>query len=145
MTLEFQVVVDAAQPHPLAAWWAETLGWAVEPSDPDFIRRMITAGMASEADTMIFNGVLVWCLGAAIRHPEESAGGPHPRILFQQVPEAKAVKNRLHLDLRVGPDQVQAEADRLTGRGATVLHRGQLGPHWWLTLADPEGNEFCVT
>jgi hypothetical protein len=40
---------------------------------------------------------------------------------------------------------VQAEADRLIERGATHLHDGQQGPHGWLTLADPEGNEFCVS
>ncbi len=41
MPYEFQVVVDCAQPHVLADWWARTLGWTVEPVDEDFIRKMI--------------------------------------------------------------------------------------------------------
>jgi Glyoxalase-like domain len=47
--------------------------------------------------------------------------------------------------VRVGEDQAEAELARLTGRGATFLHRGSQGPHTWVTLADPEGNEFCLT
>jgi hypothetical protein len=66
-------------------------------------------------------------------------------VLFQEVPEAKTVKNRLHLDVRVGPDRREAEVDRLVGLGATELWRGAQGPYAWATLADPEGNEFCVT
>ena len=55
------------------------------------------------------------------------------------------MKNRLHLDVFVGAENVRAEADQLIGRGATYLHDGQQGPHRWVTLADPEGNEFCVS
>lgn len=143
MPYDFQIAVDARSPHALADWWAETLGWQVEPSDEAFIKRMITEGMASEADTMTHNGALVWREGAAIRHPGGLTAGP--RILFQAVPEAKTVKNRWHLDVRVGEPQVEAEVARLAGRGATFLHRGTQGPHWWVTMADPEGNEFCVT
>jgi predicted enzyme related to lactoylglutathione lyase len=61
------------------------------------------------------------------------------------VPEAKTVKNRVHLDVRAGPDNIEAEVARLAAAGATVLYRGQQGPHGWVTMADPEGNEFCVT
>lgn len=60
MAYEFQVTVDCAEPHNLADWWAETLGWQVEPSDEAFIRRMISAGYAAESDTQLHNGVLVW-------------------------------------------------------------------------------------
>jgi hypothetical protein len=141
MAYEFQVTIDSAAPHPLADWWAEALGWQREPSDEAFIRRMIDAGYATDADTMRHNGELVWVEGAAIRHPT----GPAPRVLFQLVPEPKTVKNRVHLDVRVGPEQVDAEVARLTARGATVLHRGQQGPHSWVTMADPEGNELCLT
>jgi hypothetical protein len=45
----------------------------------------------------------------------------------------------------VGEAHVEAEVARLTGSGATFLHRGRQGPHTWVTLADPEGNEFCVS
>lgn len=145
MPFEFQVTVDAEQPHPLARWWAAALGWVVEPSDEAFIKKMVAAGMATEKDTMTFEGTLVWRRGAAIRHPGELGGGPHPRVLFQQVAEMKSVKNRLHLDIRVGQEQVRAEADRLIGLGASFLHDGQRGPQRWITLADPEGNELCVS
>jgi predicted enzyme related to lactoylglutathione lyase len=61
------------------------------------------------------------------------------------VPEPKSAKNRVHLDLRIGEDDVAAVVERLTAAGATILHEGQQGPHAWVTLADPEGNEFCVS
>jgi len=149
MAYEFQVVVDATDPHTLADWWALTLGWTVEPSDEDFIRRMVAEGYASEEETTTHNGVLVWKTGAAIRHPDSPLGGdgtaPLRRVLFQWVPEAKIAKNRMHLDVRVGPDKREETVAALTERGATFLHRGQQGPvHRWVTMADIEGNEFCV-
>jgi hypothetical protein len=144
MAFDFQIAVDASHPHVLADWWAETLGWVVEPSDENFIRRMIAEGYASDDETMTHNGSLVWKEGAAIRHPDEPSGLAKPRILFQLVPEPKTVKNRVHLDVRVGEQNVEAEVEKLTERGATDLHKGSQGPHWWVTMADPEGNEFCV-
>ncbi len=143
MALNFQVTVDCADPHPLADWWAAALEWDVEPSNPDFIREMIGQGLAGEDDTTTHHGVLVWKSGAAIRHPDPDAG-PGARILFQQVPEAKTVKNRVHLDVRPGQHDAEDIVTRLTAQGATVLHHGQQGPHRWVTLADPEGNELCV-
>jgi predicted enzyme related to lactoylglutathione lyase len=64
-----------------------------------------------------------------------------PGILFVRVPEAKTVKNRLHLDFR--PDDRDAEVDRLLEMGAARIDGGQ-GEWPWIVLADPEGNEFCV-
>ena len=145
MAYDFQVTIDAADPHEQADWWATTLDWVVEPSDEAFIRRMIAAGHAGEADTTTHNGVLVWRTGAAIRHPDSPERGPRKRVLFQLVPEAKTVKNRVHLDVWVGPDNVEQTVARLTERGATFLHRGRQGPHTWVTMADREGNEFCVS
>ncbi len=141
----FQVVVDCADPHRQADWWAQTLHWVVEDSDEAFIRRMISQGYATDADTTVHNGVLVWREGAAIRHPDDAATGIRRRVLFQLVPEPKTVKNRVHLDVWVGADAVEAEVARLVERGATVLHHGRQGPHTWVTLADPEGNEFCLS
>ncbi|MBF6181211.1 Glyoxalase-like domain [Nocardia otitidiscaviarum] len=138
MGYEFQVVVDCADPHTQADWWAEALGWEVEPQDEDFIRTMVAQGHASEDDTTTHRGKLVWKIGTAIRHPER------PRVLFQLVPEAKTVKNRLHLDIRVGDERRAAEVERLTELGAKPLHEGRQGPFSWVTMADPEGNEFCV-
>lgn len=143
MAYDVQIVIDSARPHELADWWAETLGWPVEPSDEGFIRTMVAEGYATEDDTTTHNGVLVWKEGQAINHPGGRESG-RPRILFQLVPEAKTVKNRVHLDLRTGDDPAESVVERLVARGATVLHRGQQGPHRWVTLTDPEGNELCV-
>ncbi|MCX5522333.1 VOC family protein [Streptomyces bobili] len=64
-----------------------------------------------------------------------------PGLVFVHVPEAKTVKNRLHLDFR--PDDRQAEVDRLPALGARHADIGQ-GEQSWTTLVDPEGNVFCV-
>ena len=141
MALDFQVTIDCSAPHVLADWWAEALGWQVEQQDESFIRRMVQSGAASEADTTEHRGALVWKVGAALTPPE--AG--RPRVLFQAVPEPKTVKNRMHLDVRVGAEHREAEVNRLLALGATELWRGAQGPYEWVTLADPEGNEFCVT
>jgi Glyoxalase-like domain len=138
-----QVVVDCAEPHPLADWWAEVLGWQVEPQDEAFIRSMVDQGFATDADTTTHNGALVWAAGAAIRHPEGLERAP--RILFQQVPEPKTVKNRVHLDLRSTAEPSLAERDRLLGLGASEIGGGQQGPQVaWVVLTDPEGNELCL-
>jgi hypothetical protein len=79
----------------------------------------------------------------ALEPPEGSpADGVSPDILFVQVPEGKASKNRLHLDLR--PDDQGAEVDRLEGLGARRVDVGQDDTATWVVMADPEGNEFCV-
>jgi hypothetical protein len=54
------------------------------------------------------------------------------------------VKNRVHLDLHVGPERRDEVVARLVALGGQVLWEGHQGPNDWLTLADPEGNEFCV-
>ena len=141
MAFDVQVTIDSAAPHDLADWWAEALGWRVEQQDEAFIRRMVDTGAASEEETTRHRGALVWNVGAAIRSPDPD----RPRVLFQRVLEGKTVKNRLHFDVRVGADRREAEVARLLGRGATELWRASQGPFEWVTLADPEGNEFCVT
>ena len=75
--------------------------------------------------------------GIELRNPT----GAGPTLLFLNVPEAKTVKNRLHLDFV--PDDQAAEVDRLVAMGATPVDVGQ-GEQTWVVLADPEGNEFCV-
>jgi hypothetical protein len=141
MAFDVQIAIDCSAPHELADWWAEALGWQVEPQDETFIRRMIEIGAASEEDTTRHRGALVWKLGAAITSPDPG----RPRMLFQRVPEPKSVKNRMHLDVRVGPERREAEVARLLKLGATELWRASQGPQEWATLADPEGNELCVT
>jgi predicted enzyme related to lactoylglutathione lyase len=65
-----------------------------------------------------------------------------PALLFQPVPEEKAGKNRLHLDLAPADGDQRAEVERLVVLGAKVLDDPPDDP--WIVLADPEGNEFCV-
>lgn len=141
MAYDVQVTIDCERPHELAEWWAETMGWAVEPSDGDFIRGLVDQGHAEEADTMVFRGNLVWKIGAAITNPDNPGS---PRVLFQTVPESKTVKNRMHFDVRVG-DERETVAQTLVERGATILYRDSQGPFDWITMTDPEGNEFCLT
>lgn len=143
MAYDVQVVIDSAQPHVLADWWADAFGWEVEPSDEDFVRKMVAEGHAPEEATTTHNGRLVWKEGAAINHPGGRESG-RPRLLFQLVPEPKTVKNRVHLDLRPGVEDVEAEVQRLLAEGATFLHHGRQGPATWTTIADPEGNELCI-
>ena len=64
-----------------------------------------------------------------------------PGLVFVPVPEGKAVKNRLHIDLN--PDDQAAEVVRLESLGAKRVDIGQ-GEVRWVVMADPEGNEFCV-
>ena len=116
----------------------------MEDSDPDFIRRMIAEGHATDDDTAVHDGQLVWKEGAAIHHPDDDASGSRRRVLFQLVPEPKTVKNRVHLDVLVGADRLRQEVERLRAMGATVSHEGQQGPNAWVTMQDPQGNEFCV-
>ncbi|MFI7101579.1 VOC family protein [Streptomyces sp. NPDC050161] len=73
-----------------------------------------------------------------------SAKGVGPYLEFLRTPDAKTVKNRVHLDLRpyAGGDQA-AEAARLRALGAVDIDLGQ-GDVPWTVMADPEGNEFCV-
>lgn len=147
MPIEFQVTVDCADPHELAAWWAETLEWELEPTNEEFIRQMVAQGFATQAETRQWRGQLWWATGAAIGLPDAAAVVGCRRMLFQQVPEGKTVKNRVHLDLRLlaaGGD-LDSARESLLARGATFLHEGSQGPHRWYTMTDPEGNEFCVS
>ncbi|MFC5815261.1 VOC family protein [Nonomuraea harbinensis] len=116
------VVVDCAHPASLARFWAAALdGYAVAPYDDAELARLRAQGIDDPEDDPT---VLV-------------EGGP-PRLWFQRVPERKAGKNRLHLDLQA--EDREAEVERLAGLGAAVLDRREE----WTVLADPEGNEFCV-
>jgi predicted enzyme related to lactoylglutathione lyase len=112
------LVVDAADPSRLARFWAGALGWEVAPEEPD------------EVD--------VWPAGFS--YPDSSA----LPLVFVPVPEPKAGKNRVHLDLATESARHQAaEVERLLALGAAPIDIGQ-GNVPWTVLADPEGNEFCV-
>ena len=87
-------------------------------------------------------------LGYKITYEEpdevEIRSGPDdlPGLIFVPVPEMKAGKNRLHIDLR--PDDQVAEVERLVNMGARHVEVGQADAATWVVLADPEGNEFCI-
>ncbi len=145
MAYNIQIAVDCRNPHQLADWWAETLEWAVEPQDEAFIRSMIDQGFAMESETQLHKGRLVWRAGAAIRPPEElDAKKPQRRLLFQTAPEGKTVKNRVHWDVALDGRNKDEVRKALEARGATFLWTASQGPHEWRTMADPEGNEFCI-
>ncbi len=77
--------------------------------------------------------------GAEIRDPK----GEGWRLTFFIVPEGKAVKNRLHLDLRP-PESMAKEVERVKALGASELRLVEEGGSFWTVMFDPEGNEFCV-
>lgn len=144
MAYSLQIVLDCHDPHVLADWWAETMGWQLEPSDEALIRSMVDQGFATEEQTLIHNGVLVWKDGQAITAGTAATQG-QPRILFQRGVQEKAGKNRIHWDVRLGGDDKAAVREKLEARGATFLWEASQGPHAWFTMADPEGNEFCIS
>ena len=109
------------------------LGLVLDCTDPDALGRF-WADALGYTNAGRFGGYVVLL-------PSEP--GP-PKLLLQQVPEAKAGKNRMHADLHV--DDIEAEAARLQALGATRVEPGtttELGTTWIL-MADPEGNEFCI-
>ncbi len=139
MTTPFQIAIDADDPHRLNRFWAEAMGYEIE-DHHDIVRQVLDAGHVTPDETIEVDGRLAFKTAAASRDP----AGVAPRLLFQHVPESKTVKNRVHLDLHVGDERRDAEVERLTALGASRLWDGQQGPQRWVTMADPEGNEFCV-
>jgi predicted enzyme related to lactoylglutathione lyase len=111
------ITVDCADPYRQAVFWSEVTGWQEDPNDTN--------------------------------HPDDPEGrivSTHGiSLLFIPVPEGKAVKNRMHLDLIPTARTRDEEVARLLGIGATLVgdYREPDGTGW-VTLADPEGNEFCV-
>jgi hypothetical protein len=119
------IVFDARHPASAARFWAAALeGYDIAPYDQAELDRLHAAGIDDPQDDP---AVLV----------QASSPGT-PRLWFQLVPESKAVKNRVHLDLTCA--DVNAEAERLAKLGAHVLAERPT----WVTMADPEGNEFDV-
>jgi hypothetical protein len=148
MAVPYKIVVDCADPHRLADFWADALEYVVEDNSA-LIQDLLDGGQVPEAAVTRVRGVLAWPDAAAIRDPDHpfdprTGIGRGGRVLFQKVPEPKAVKNRVHLDLHVGPDARAETVERLKRRGAMVLWEGSVGPSSWVTMADPESNEFCV-
>ena len=138
---EFQVTFDCADPERVARFWCDVLGYVVPPppegfeSWDDFDRSLPAEHQGSAFACVDPHGV-------------------GPRMFFQRVPEGKVVKNRLHLDVRVGTGMVgeerlaalEAECARLLPLGATRV-RLMLADDFnesCLVMQDVEGNEFCL-
>jgi hypothetical protein len=126
MATHWTLGCDAADPHRLASFWAQALGYVPEPC-------------YDEDD------------GASIVDP----AGVGPAIGFLRVPEGKTAKNRVHIDVRVtsGPDvgadererHIRAKVTELVAAGATAVREERYGAELGhIVLLDPEGNEFCV-
>lgn len=122
---QFQVTFDCAEPVRVARFWAETLGYRAEYDDEQ-------GGWAAALDPT----------------------GAGPRLYFQGVPEGKVVKNRLHLDIRVGTGLVgdervavlEEECSRLVALGATRVRLlvADEENESCLVMQDVEGHEFCL-
>jgi hypothetical protein len=146
MAVSFQLVIDCADPEPLARFWAAALGYEPEPPP---------AGFASWDAYWREVGVPEDELGIGLDSIIDPAGRG-PRIWFQVVPERKAGKNRLHLDISVSGgrafpievrrQRVDAEAARLAGLGAQLVRalESEGLDHYGVAMKDPEGNEFDI-
>lgn len=143
MSTSVGVVIDCAQPQRLAEFWTAALGYVIEPPP---------AGYADWAAYDAAHGI----------SPEEAAAGckildpdgSGPTIFFQRVPEAKVVKNRVHLDVKVSRvaraditdphARIEAAVAPLVALGARVVRRSNDPHDDFIVLLDPEGNEFCL-
>lgn len=148
MALQWKIVIDSTDPHAQADFWAAALEYTVEDNSP-LIEQLLAAGAVPPELTVEHHGRRAWRTAAAARHPEDpydesSGAGLGRRLLFNQVPEQKTVKNRVHLDLHVGADRRPAEVARLEGLGASVQREVDEPGGRWVLMTDPEGNEFCV-
>jgi hypothetical protein len=138
---QVQVTFDCADPRAVAAFWKEVLGY-VDPPAPEGFDSWDAYDAALPEERQGH--------GWACQDPD----GVGPRLYFQRVPEGKVVKNRVHLDVRVGVgltgDQrvaaLEAEADRLEALGArrVQLLRADEFDESCLVMQDVEGNEFCL-
>ncbi|HET9383435.1 MAG TPA: VOC family protein [Streptomyces sp.] len=138
---QFQVTFDCAEPERVARFWCEVLGYVVPPPPEGFDSwDAFNRSLPPERQDSAFACV--------------DPSGVGPRLFFQRVPEGKVVKNRVHLDVRVGTGLVgeervaalEAECARLVGLGAVrvQLLRADGFNESCLTMQDVEGNEFCL-
>jgi len=148
MAVPFQLTIDCADPDAQVRFWAVALGYVPKPP-PDG-----------------FDSWRAWYESVGVPAEELGDGdctdrlvdpdGKGPDIWFQQVPEGKVGKNRLHLDVFVGGgrtvplairrERVDAKvADLLAAGASTYRIGGDADPdHYGVLMRDPEGNEFCI-
>jgi hypothetical protein len=142
MGIAVQISFDAENAPKLAEFWAVALDYVVQPPPEGFQ----TWEQWASANNIPPE---TWDNFSAVIDP----AGKGPRLLFQKVPEGKAAKNRMHLDVNAsaGVDDhaeklraVTTHVERLVEHGATlVAEKDENGEHW-VVMRDPEGNEFCV-
>jgi catechol 2,3-dioxygenase-like lactoylglutathione lyase family enzyme len=131
---------DCVDPDRQATFWAAALGYSKGVLPKDMRRMLLDSGLTADDLTA--------------RALAEDPAGVGPRLFFHRVPEGKTAKNRVHMDIvavegrRAERHEVDAEAERLAGLGATVLRKHDAAwgpwPEYHYVMADPEGNEFCV-
>jgi catechol 2,3-dioxygenase-like lactoylglutathione lyase family enzyme len=143
MATQVQVTFDCADPAALSTFWAAALGYRLQDPPEGFAtwEAFLTDLGVPEAE---------WNSASAVVDPD----GGGPRLYFQRVPEPKAAKNRVHLDLNVGgplgtplderKTAVGREVKRVTDIGAEVVREVEERGEYWVVMRDPEGNEFCL-
>jgi hypothetical protein len=152
MSREIQVTFDAHDPAALSSFWRDALGY-VHPGPPG-------VELPAGADPLAAWEEFLERVGVPkeernTRSAIEDPDGRGPRLFFQQVPEDKVAKNRVHLDVRAAPGlqgeermaALEAECDRLVALGARRVSRSEPEPPMsfgFIVMADPEGNEFCL-
>ncbi|SFW90410.1 VOC family protein [Amycolatopsis australiensis] len=138
---QVQVTFDCAEPERVARFWCEVLGYVIPPAPKGF-----------DSWTDYDRSLPPERRGAAFACVDPEGAGP--RLFFQRVPEGKVVKNRVHLDVRVGTGLVgderlaalEAERDRLVALGAKCVQvlRADEYNESCIPMQDVEGNEFCL-
>jgi hypothetical protein len=152
MSRDIQVTFDAHDPRALSLFWRDVLGY-VHPGPPG-------VELAEDADPLAAWDDFLAKIGVPedqrnTRSAIEEPTGHGPRLFFQQVPEDKVAKNRLHIDVRAAPGlrddermaALEAECERLVALGASRLRRSEPAPplsFGFIVMTDPEGNEFCL-
>lgn len=138
MAQRIQVAIDCDNPDRLAAFWAAVLGYELmEPPDGSASWAEYSRAQAEEPGE-------AW---VKIANPDRRG----PTLLFHRVPEAKIVKNRVHLDVSApdhGPgdrqQQVEAFIERIIGLGGSKIRDVIDDAGYFAVMQDPEGNEFCT-
>ncbi|WP_408899443.1 VOC family protein [Nocardioides sp. R1-1] len=152
MSRVLQVTFDCHDPRALSTFWRDALGY-VHPGPPG-------VDLADGDDPLAAWDAFLERVGVPegernARSAIEDPDGTGPRVFFQQVPEDKVAKNRVHLDVRAAPGlageermaALEAECERLVALGARRVERHEPAPPMaggHIVMADPEGNEFCL-
>lgn len=124
------VAFDCEDAAPLARFWAAALDWSIAPYDEDELARLQEKGIVDPEDDP-----------SVVLEPPDGSG--LPVLVFTEVPEEKATKNRVHLDL-VASSSLEQEVERLNALGASLRNWAEEEGNVWAVMLDPQGNEFCV-